>query len=390
MSELIQKNDNRATIRWKLLTGASALALTAYVSSASIARADDADHPVLWVELGGQLNLLNNGDENFKPSFFDLISSAGITSPAKIEKPEKYGLDEYGKLSFQPDGSNWVFSAAIRYGRSTNKNRVQQAIAPEPVIITYTYTYYYQSYPPHAYVPIFGKFADTNWATSERHAILDFQAGKDVGLGLFGSGSSSVVSFGVRFAQFSSKSTASINADPTIHNPTHQLSFYSAALKYKVHGDVFWENDHNSRSFHGIGPSLTWQGSAPIAGHSESSELAIDWGLNAALLFGRQRAQGYHQSSSLHFSRHLNVGQAAEAVPTHIGPYVTHNRSGSVTVPNIGGSIGFSFKSGDAKVSFGYRADLFMNAMDTGIDTRKTSNLTFNGPYASISIGIGD
>ena len=34
MSELIQKNDNRATIRWKLLTGASALALTAYVSSA--------------------------------------------------------------------------------------------------------------------------------------------------------------------------------------------------------------------------------------------------------------------------------------------------------------------------------------------------------------------
>ena len=41
MSELIQKNDNRATIRWKLLTGASALALTAYVSSAAIAKAED-------------------------------------------------------------------------------------------------------------------------------------------------------------------------------------------------------------------------------------------------------------------------------------------------------------------------------------------------------------
>ncbi len=35
MSELINTHDNRATIRWKLLTGASALALTAYVSSTS-------------------------------------------------------------------------------------------------------------------------------------------------------------------------------------------------------------------------------------------------------------------------------------------------------------------------------------------------------------------
>ena len=42
MSELIKNNDNRATIRWKLLTGASALALTAYVSSAAVAKAEDA------------------------------------------------------------------------------------------------------------------------------------------------------------------------------------------------------------------------------------------------------------------------------------------------------------------------------------------------------------
>ena len=42
MSELIQKHDNRATIRWKLLTGASALALTAYVSSTAMAGAEDA------------------------------------------------------------------------------------------------------------------------------------------------------------------------------------------------------------------------------------------------------------------------------------------------------------------------------------------------------------
>ena len=54
MSELIQKNDNRATIRWKLLTGASALALTAYVSSAGMAKAEDTDRPPIWIELGGR------------------------------------------------------------------------------------------------------------------------------------------------------------------------------------------------------------------------------------------------------------------------------------------------------------------------------------------------
>ena len=42
------------------------------------------------------------------------------------------------------------------------------------------------------------------------------------------------------------------------------------------------------------------------------------------------------------------------------------------------------------KFSIGYRYDTFLNAMDTGIDVAKKSNLTFQGPYASISIGLGD
>ena len=55
MSELINARDNRATIRWKLLTSASALALTAYVSCGSVARAEDTDRPTIWIELGGQM-----------------------------------------------------------------------------------------------------------------------------------------------------------------------------------------------------------------------------------------------------------------------------------------------------------------------------------------------
>ena len=57
---------------------------------------------------------------------------------------------------------------------------------------------------------------------------------------------------------------------------------------------------------------------------------------------------------------------------------------------NFGGFAGLSWKSDHAKVSIGYRYDTFLNAMDTGIDAAKKSNLTFNGPYASISVGLGD
>ena len=65
-------------------------------------------------------------------------------------------------------------------------------------------------------------------------------------------------------------------------------------------------------------------------------------------------------------------------------------RSKRVTVPNLGGSVGLSYRYTNAKLSIGYRYDTFLNAMDIGVDATKKSNLTFNGPYASISIGIGD
>jgi len=41
------------------------------------------------------------------------------------------------------------------------------------------------------------------------------------------------------------------------------------------------------------------------------------------------------------------------------------------------------------KVSLGYRADFFFGAADTGIDARKTSDLSFHGPFAKLSIGLG-
>lgn len=59
-------------------------------------------------------------------------------------------------------------------------------------------------------------------------------------------------------------------------------------------------------------------------------------------------------------------------------------------VPNIGGFAGVSFLYDRARVSFGYRADVFFGAVDEGLDTRKTYNRDFYGPFATVSIGLGN
>jgi iron complex outermembrane recepter protein len=387
MSELIQRNDNCATIRWKLLTGASALALTAYLSP--VAHAEDSAQPQVWIELGGQLSRLEDGQETFSPDFPNSPARPSIFSPSQpFERPPLYSIDEFGRISFQPEDSNWVFSASIRYGRSASKRHVHQQTYPKSfadLIGTGT-----GAYVAKYIIPFANRNADTRAENSEKHAVLDFQAGKDVGLGLFGGHGSSVVNVGVRFAQFSAKSNIALKSDPDWHFNTKYFSF--AGHNWEK-SQPFHSNGANlqaSRSFHGIGPSLSWNASTALAGNPDNSELTLDWGVNAALLFGRQRTKTHHQTTE-RYSPGKYSSQDAPPQTTFQGPtHPTHTRSRDVTVPNVGGYAGLSFKYSDAKISMGYKADMFFGAMDGGIDTRKNENRGFFGPYASISIGLGD
>ena len=59
-----------------------------------------------------------------------------------------------------------------------------------------------------------------------------------------------------------------------------------------------------------------------------------------------------------------------------------------VTVPNVGAFAGLTYQIQNFKISGGYRADFFFGAMDGGIDTRKTEDQKFYGPFATISIGL--
>ncbi len=393
MSELIHKNDNRATIHWKLLTGASALALTAYVTSASVALADSAGHPMFWIEASGDLAAVSGLGQPFKAPFMDAFKDSEILNPVTplgVQKPPPYSVDETGKISFQPENSDWVFSASVRYGRSGNHRKVhQQTFEGQPIPKNSAWHFFLTYYlgVPSSQINNITKaldYADYKTHHDEKHTIVDFAAGKDVGLGILGKYATSQISAGVRMARFSSDEDIEIRARPDVH-----MTFNGFQPRY------FWDRYHmtgsSQRDFHGVGPEISWEASMPLAGNLDHGEIALDWEINAALLFGKQKATVHHHTSGNHYKGGFLCFNCSGYHGTYnISGPANPTRARNVTVPNVGGAVGLSYRYTNAKIAIGYRYDTFLNAMDTGIDTAKKSNLTFNGPYASISIGLGD
>jgi iron complex outermembrane recepter protein len=364
-------NMPRRNIRRKLMTTASALALGASVYGIGQAQAADAENPLIWIELGGQAEQVRGFGDPVDPLFTPEIISDGFMSPLKAQRALGESFGEEGAISFQPEDSSWIFSASIRYGRAaggTSKHQQTPGGPRKACIVSCGYL-----------TPRTVEYSETRVGNSETHAVLDFQAGQDVGLGLFGGQGQSTLSVGVRIAQFHSKQTLGMNADP---------DFYFPIAKYAIHHQTYSVTSHIERSFHGVGPSIAWNASAPFAGNQQDGELTIDWGVNAALLFGRQKVHGHHQTSGVYYK--TRFFKYTRLPVSNIHRSGNPDRARAVTVPDLGGVIGLSLRYSDAKISLGYRYDVLLKAMDTGVDTRKTSNLTFNGPYASISVGLGD
>jgi hypothetical protein len=384
MSELIVVRN--ANIRKNLLATVSALALVAYTAAIDTAKAEDQDRPTVWIELGGQLERIDAATARFSPRFESAVEALPVTSPVAVQKPPAYGVGGEAKISIESDGSNWVYSAAIRYGRSNRFTHVQQT--PSAQLVTGTILGVHESLFPRS--P--GIFASTQLKSRESHAVLDFEAGKDVGLGAWSHDATSVFSLGVRFAQFDAHSAVSIKAVPiSVITPKH--------IRPKYHHSYQASNEE-ARSFRGLGPTLSWNASAPVAGNPDAS-ITLDWGANVGVLFGRQKARGDHQTSGYYHciggfkvlgTAGCHGGIRAATGFNYISSYqhsTPHNRSRSIVVPNLGGFAGVSMRYSNAKLSLGYRGDFFFGALDGGIDTARRETVGFYGPFATISFGFG-
>jgi hypothetical protein len=387
MSELIIVRD--ANIRKSLLVTVSAFALATYIAATDTAKAKDADRPMFWLELGGQMESLQGTGRPFDAPFMAVQPVASPDGADYVVPPDAYdpslfgrvlrplrnafGLE--GKVLFQPEASDWTFSAAIRYGRAkTSRHEHEQGPSP--------YKYFSNPIIGKRKIPLYAaEFADAEQSAAESHMLLDFQAGKDVGLGVFGRNGTSSVAMGVRIAQMSAASNANAGARPEVWHVAQYANFY----QYKLIAE-------QQRSFHGIGPSLAWNASTALLGDKDDAELSFDWGVNGAVLFGRQKAHVSHFTSGAHITHKPRVGSVAAHFtynPIYTPVDVDTTRTRSVTIPNLCVFAGLSVRYPNAKVSLGYRADMLFGAMDTGIDAHHSQNVGFHGPFATISIGLG-
>jgi hypothetical protein len=391
MSELIATHA-RADLRLQLLATVSAFSLLAVV--ASRAHADDSDRPTVWIELGGQMEQAQGMSSPFTAPFMSITPTPDVYKGVSFIEGQKgphFAFGEEGKLSFQPAGSDWVFSAGIRYGRSNAKRHKHNQGSPPEKHFHYTLDFTYYGYHYHytysgTKVFRYNALADSNAQVQQQHLVLDFTAGKDVGLGLFGGHSSSVVNAGVRYAAFTSQSTAYMTGRPNVNVVTHFVylpTFGISKPQYLASFHQYVMRGEARRSFHGIGPTLSWEASAALVGNQDDGELTFDWGINGAVLFGKQRSQTSHNTSAMQFYGQHYAGTLYPQRSNH------STRSRSVTVPNLGGFAGLSVKYPNLKVSLGYRADFFFGAMDGGIDARSTKDVGFRGPFATVSIGLG-
>src|SRR6185437_6388463 len=273
-----------------------------------------------------------------------------VVPSAVTQRPSRYAFGGEAKMIFAPSGSDWSFLAGVRFGRSNGSKHLHQQTSQQ--IQTGVTKYGKPFYASQT------RFGDTVAANSESHTIVDFMAGRDVGLG-FGRNATATIDFGVRFAQFGSKSSATLRDAPDayiIRIPQPPNPFAPNSHKYitNTHHHTFFAQDSISRSFSGIGPSISLSGSSPVIGSEDDVEIAFDWGANAAVLFGRQKVRGSHKTKGSYFTNHFtNFGYAPKSTYARTVPV---DRSRSRVVPNIGGFAGLTFRHSDAKVSFGYRA----------------------------------
>lgn len=359
MSEFQTIDLCRKNLRWTLLSGASAIVLTASMGLTKGAEAKDAPPPMLWIELNGQFSQQLNDQEIFDPPFLSASPFSG-GSHIDQEKAPPVSWDKGGRIILRPTEDDWFLSLAARYGKSTRTGIHYQLTAQPGSGGT-------------PYAP-FAAFQNFKTKSSAAHTILDFQVGKDVGIGHFGRDGSSAINVGARYAQFTSRSEMGVQSQPTNVNRYNPYNRFYASFSAR-------------RSFIGVGPSVSWDASATLFGDPSDASTTFDWGINAALLFGRQKSLVHHQATGKrHDPSQYNTGPHTVLYATS-APAVQRDRN--VAVPNLGAFAGVSFKYPNAKISFGYRADFFFGAEDGGIDVRNTFNRGFYGPFASFSIGLG-
>ena len=325
-------------IRTSLLVGVSFVALT--VAMPDLGQAADLPtkapiyHPGLapappvtwWIE--GGLEWTGGGEIGaFDPGL-------GIGSGPFVGgiKPRS-GFSIAGGFDYRFAGTPWHVSADVRYGKSRSRSQ------------SFSASYYSGPF-----------FASTTGSAThkEDHWVADFMVGRDIGLG-----TQSQIKLGVRVADLSATTDATVNGYATgIFVPF----FASFAGTFR-----------QSSRFLGVGPRAAIGGTAQIQG-----PWSIDYDVGVAALYGNRK---------LNLSGTI-FGSILGGPPFTTVVDVSNDSTG--WVPNANGSLalGYTFAP-NFKVSAGYQIDYYWGALRTGDGTGtgnvKNIDRSYSGPFARLS-----
>src|SRR5690242_9670639 len=186
MSELSKLNQSAYRTSGFWLSNVSVLALMLAVTGTEIAEAADGDidRPTVWIELGGQIERQTGQSSAFVPPFV----ANNPDSPAfgdnfitTSQNAMPFTNGGQGSLTFQPRGSDWQFSASVRYGRASgekhtshpdpNLKHVKWVLPPQYYTSCYCYGTHnrtsFHTGPSHM-------FSNIDMKQRQSHLLLDF------------------------------------------------------------------------------------------------------------------------------------------------------------------------------------------------------------------------
>jgi outer membrane receptor protein involved in Fe transport len=356
----------------------------------------------LTVEIGGQVQRQDAPYATLHPDVADAFAAA-INPLSSQNRNLDWGDGREIKLTWQPQGP-WSVSAAARFGK-TNSGRTRdyrsqegdKACAYVPTDTNYVDKYSLFCKPTGAKYGPQNFATEINWSYAEawnreEHTLVDFEVGRDVGMGL--GLQRSRASAGLRYAGFESDTTFMMYGVPDMNIPQGwRDSFLNSRSAYPASFHRYESSIQAHREFKGAGPTISWDAARAVLGNEETGHLDVDWSVKGGLLFGKQTTSVTGDERSGYWTGpyyHSGGGSADLRYPTFEPsiPIASH-RAKSVTVPLVDLSLGLSYSVDGFRLGAGYRWERYFNVLDAGYTERKSYDRTFDGPYFKIAVGFG-
>jgi iron complex outermembrane receptor protein len=325
------------------------------------------------VEIGGGATHVDADVETYAPEWLELYSPEFPGVLAVDDEPLDWGDMRDVKLTYAP-ARDWRISAAYRFGKTNGGDRKAGYEHVDGNIVKGIQTIYVTSDPNHWV----GTVSD-----QEQYDIIDFTVGREFGVGLLGERGRSMLSAGVRYADFRSDSSVKMDGIPDRYVPEYTGPKYTTV---RYHTQYTTTLDSN-RGFEGVGPALSWDASLRLFGDEDRGHADLDWTVGAAALFGKQTVNSEEDILERFFT---GIAAFNSVVPESVfEDTVSRSQTEDVTVPNVSLSLGVSYSIDRVKVSTGYIYDRFFDVIDGGVDEAQQFDRTIHGPYLKLSLGFG-